>query len=112
MEGNLIMDLIHQAITALIQEQLKAIVTQVNEIQQPYRDAEGENGNRWTCEKDENEVRRQLPLDFVLSKCISPLLIIQQWHHGLSQPDGSRISALKTIPPKDIQKSSSESFAG
>ena len=52
------MDLIHQAITTPIQEQLKAIVTQVNDIQQPSRDAEGETGNTWTWENDENEVRR------------------------------------------------------
>ena len=85
-------------------------MTQVNDIQQPLHDVEGETCDTWTWGNEETTVRYQLLQDFVLNKYISPLLIMQQWHLGLSQPDGSRISPLKTILLKDFPKKQIQIF--
>jgi hypothetical protein len=41
---------------------------------------------------------------------ISPLLIMQQWHYGLTLPDGTQIGPLKNISPKDCPKKQRRTF--
>ena len=82
--GNFTIELIHNGIISPIQEQLKALVTQVNDIQQPSHDVEGETCDTRTWRNEETIVRHQLLQDFVLNKCISSLQIMQLRHLGLS----------------------------
>ena len=41
---------------------------------------------------------------------ISPLLIMQQWHHGLTLSSGQRVGSLKNIPPRDCPKKELRTF--
>ena len=111
MGGNLTMDLIHEVITNPIKEQLEAIATQIQQPQPPSGTNQSDALPDWTWDDDKNPgVRHQLPQDFSLNHCISPLLILQQWHHGLTLPDGTQIGPLKNISPKDCPKKQRRTF--
>ena len=110
MGGNLTMELIHEAITNPIREQLQSMTTQIQQNQPPSVTNQSDDILAWTWDGDHPGVIRRLPQDFCLNPSISPLLIMHQWHHGLSLPDGTQIGALKSISPKDCPKKHRRTF--
>jgi hypothetical protein len=106
MGGNMTMELIQDTITGPLNVQLEALNNSINAIKtQGILNPEGEAqppgmGTFWIWSSDNKTVPRMLPENFKLNPAISPPLVWQQWHHGLTMPDGKDIGPLKGIEPK------------
>lgn len=103
MGGNMTMELIHDKISAPLLEQILLLKETVEKS--IVRTREEENGSEqeeqpvfyWS---EEPLIPRFLPENFELCGSIPPLLIWQQWHHGLTVGGGIAVGGLKHIRPK------------
>ena len=56
-------------------------------------------------DRDEKPIPRYLPQDFNLDSSISPLLIWQHWHHGLTLSGNRKVRPMKEIETLDYPQS-------
>jgi len=52
-------------------------------------------------DRDDKPTPRCVPEDFLLDPAISPLLMWQHWHHGLTLSGNRRVRPLKDVPTVD-----------
>jgi len=114
MGGNLSIELIRNEFTNPLTERLEQLGMLVDNIQKQGASgyavsAQGTGGTGgspqldgyYLWDRDNKPTPRCVPEDFSLDPAISPLLMWQHWHHGLTLSGNRRVRPLKDVPTVD-----------